>query len=87
MCEKVKLIRKGLIATQDRQRQDTDKKRRYVELYEGDKSVKISPMKEVVRWGKKGKLSPHYAGPFEILEKVGIKGLQTRPSTTMLEST
>ncbi|KAL5540567.1 hypothetical protein UlMin_045260 [Ulmus minor] len=28
-------------------------------------------MKGVMRFGKKGKLSPRYIGPFEILEKIG----------------
>ena len=33
--------------------------------------LKISPMKGVMRFGKKGKLSPRYIGPFEILKKIG----------------
>ena len=28
-------------------------------------------MKEVVRFGNKVKLSPHYVGPYEILQRVG----------------
>ena len=32
--------------------------------------LKISPMKRVVRFGKKGKLSPSYVGPYEILQRV-----------------
>ncbi|WMV25057.1 hypothetical protein MTR67_018442 [Solanum verrucosum] len=31
---------------------------------------KISPMREVMRFGKKGKLSPRYVGPYEILKRV-----------------
>ncbi|WMV29586.1 hypothetical protein MTR67_022971 [Solanum verrucosum] len=31
---------------------------------------KISPMKGVMRFGKKGKLSPRYVGPYEILKRV-----------------
>ena len=34
--------------------------------------LKVSPMKNVMRFGKKGKLSPRYVGPFEMLEKVGV---------------
>ena len=33
--------------------------------------LKVTLLKVVMRFGKKGKLSPHYIGPFEILEKVG----------------
>ncbi|XP_073031222.1 uncharacterized protein [Primulina eburnea] len=33
--------------------------------------VKIASLKGVVRFGKKGKLSPRYIGPFEILDKIG----------------
>ena len=33
--------------------------------------LKVSPWKGVIRFGKKGKLSPRYIGPFEVLEKVG----------------
>ncbi|XP_070055418.1 uncharacterized protein [Nicotiana tomentosiformis] len=33
--------------------------------------LKISPMKGVLRFGKKGKFSPQYIGPFEILKKIG----------------
>ncbi|WMV50435.1 hypothetical protein MTR67_043820 [Solanum verrucosum] len=32
---------------------------------------KVSPIKGVMRFGKKGKLSPRYIGPFEILDCVG----------------
>ncbi|XP_076958357.1 uncharacterized protein LOC143634062 [Bidens hawaiensis] len=32
---------------------------------------KVSPWKEVVRFRKKGKLSPRFVGPFEILDKIG----------------
>ena len=32
--------------------------------------LKILPMKGVIRFGKKGKLSPRYVGPYEILQMV-----------------
>ena len=33
--------------------------------------LKLSLWKGILRFGKKGKLSPRYIGPYEILEKVG----------------
>ncbi|GKB64848.1 putative reverse transcriptase domain-containing protein [Tanacetum coccineum] len=33
--------------------------------------LKVSPWKGVVRFGKKGKLTPRYVGPFKIVERVG----------------
>ncbi|WMV50334.1 hypothetical protein MTR67_043719 [Solanum verrucosum] len=36
-----------------------------------DAIEKISPMKGVMRFGKKGKLSPQYVGPYQILTSVG----------------
>ncbi|XP_052206752.1 uncharacterized protein LOC127811081 [Diospyros lotus] len=33
--------------------------------------LKVAPMKGVMRFGKKGKLSLRFVGPFEILEKIG----------------
>ena len=32
---------------------------------------KISPIKGVIRFEKRGKLNPRYVGPFEILDKIG----------------
>jgi len=32
--------------------------------------LKVSPMKGVRRFGKKGKLAPHYVGPFRICERI-----------------
>ncbi|KAL6209665.1 hypothetical protein ACLB2K_020605 [Fragaria x ananassa] len=33
--------------------------------------LKLSPWKWVIRFGKRGKLSPRYIGPYEIIERVG----------------
>ncbi|GKA87380.1 putative reverse transcriptase domain-containing protein [Tanacetum coccineum] len=39
----------------------------------GDKvMLKVSPWKGVIRFGKRGKLSPCYIGPFKILSRVGL---------------
>ena len=38
----------------------------------GDKVfLKVSPWRGILRFGKQGKLSPRYVGPYEILERVG----------------
>ena len=36
----------------------------------------ILPMKVVMRFGNKGKLSPWYMGPYEILQRVGEVGYE-----------
>ena len=33
--------------------------------------LKVSLMKGVMRFGKRGKLSPRYIGPYQILKKIG----------------
>ena len=33
--------------------------------------MKVSPLKKVMRFRKKGKLSPRFIGPYEVIEKVG----------------
>ena len=50
-----------------------DQHRKDKEFNVGDHVLlKVSPIREVVRFGKKrGKLLPRYIGPFEILERVG----------------
>ncbi|KAK8510548.1 hypothetical protein V6N12_055477 [Hibiscus sabdariffa] len=66
--EKVKLISERLKATSDRQKSYADLKRREVEYAVGDKVfLKVSPWKKVMRFGRKGKLSPRYIGPYEIV--------------------
>ncbi|KAK6163770.1 hypothetical protein DH2020_000634 [Rehmannia glutinosa] len=52
--------------------QQTDKRRKPLEFSFGDMIfLKMAPMNVVMRFGKKGKLSPRYIGPFEILERIG----------------
>ena len=54
------------------QRSYADNRRRDLEFEEGDKVyLKISPIKEVVRFVNKWKLSPCYVGPYEIVQRVG----------------
>ena len=69
---KIELIRGRIRIAQDRQKSYADASRRHVELEVGDQVfVRVSPMKWVMRFGKKGKLAPRYVGPFPIIERVG----------------
>ena len=57
---------------QSRQKSYADQKIRDLEFMVGERVLlKVSPMKGVMRFGKKGKLSPRYIGPFEIVERIG----------------
>ena len=70
--EKIHVIRDRMKAAQSRQKSYADKGRRNVEFKEGEKVyLRVSPTKGVYRFGIRGKLSPRFIGPFEILEKVG----------------
>ena len=58
--------------SQNRQKNYADKRRKPIEFTVGEQVfLKVSPMRGIMRFGKKGKLSPRYVGPFEILERIG----------------
>ena len=70
--EKVQIIQQRLKAACDRQRSYANLKRKDIEYEVGDKVfLKVSPWKKILRFGRKGKLSPRFIGPYEILERVG----------------
>ena len=70
--EKVGLIRQRLLTAQSRQKSYADRRRRPLEFEVGDHVfLKVMPKRGVVRFGKRGKISPRFIGPFEILERVG----------------
>ena len=66
------MIRERLKVANDRQKSYADMKRKDIR-YEIDEKVflKVSPWKKVMRFGKKGKLSPRFIGLYEVIEKVG----------------
>ena len=69
--EKVDLIRKCLLTAQSRQKSYVDRWRRPLEFKVGDHVfLKVMPKRGVVKFGKRGKLSLRYIGPFEILKRV-----------------
>ncbi|KAL0285964.1 UNVERIFIED_CONTAM: Transposon Ty3-G Gag-Pol polyprotein [Sesamum calycinum] len=70
--DKIQTVKKCLKAAQDRQKSYADKHRREMEYEVGEKVfLKVSPWRGILRFGKQGKLSPRYIGPYEILERVG----------------
>ena len=70
--ERVVAVRQRLLTAQSRQKSYADIRRKDLEFAAGDFVwLKISPMKGVVRFGKRGKWSLRYIGPFEILSRVG----------------
>ncbi|XP_070034489.1 uncharacterized protein [Nicotiana tomentosiformis] len=70
--EKVKLIQERLRTAQSRQKSYAEQKVCEITYMVGEKvMLKISPMKGVLRFRKKGKLSPRHIGPFEVIRKIG----------------
>ncbi|GKE14850.1 putative reverse transcriptase domain-containing protein [Tanacetum coccineum] len=70
--EKIVQIKNRLLTARSRQKSYADVRRRPLEFNVGDKvMLKVSPWKGVIRFGKRGKLSPRYIGPFKVLERVG----------------
>ena len=69
--EKVRMIRDRLATAYSRQKSCADNMKRDLEFEVGYQVyLKISPIKGVMRFGKKGKLSPRCIGPYEVLERV-----------------
>ena len=70
--KKIPIIQQRLKTAFSRQTSYADPKRKDVSFSPGDLVfLKVSPMKGVMRFGKKGKLAPKYIGPFEIRSRVG----------------
>jgi hypothetical protein len=70
--DKIQLIRERLRSAQSRQKSYADTRRRKLEYQVGDHVfLRVSLTKGVKRFGIKGKLSPRFIGPFEVLNRVG----------------
>ncbi|KAK5838661.1 hypothetical protein PVK06_007396 [Gossypium arboreum] len=70
--DKVRIIRDWLKEASDRQKSYADLKRKDIEYSVGDMVfLKVSPWKKILRFGKKGKLSPRFIGPYRVLKRVG----------------
>ena len=70
--EKVRIIQQGLKAASDKQRSYADLKRRDIAYEVGDKVfLKVLSWRKILRFGKKGKLSSRFIGPYEVLERIG----------------
>nr|GEY61564.1 putative reverse transcriptase domain-containing protein [Tanacetum cinerariifolium] len=68
--EKVEVAKEKLKEARSRQKSYADKHRCTLDFKPGDHVfLKVSPWKGVQRFGIKGKLSPRFIGPFEVLEK------------------
>ncbi|XP_070022961.1 uncharacterized protein [Nicotiana sylvestris] len=69
--EKVKIIKERLKTAQSHQKSYLDVYRRDLEFKEYDwVFLKVSPMKGVMRFGNKGKLSLGYVGPCGIIQMI-----------------
>ncbi|KAH0743021.1 hypothetical protein KY290_032665 [Solanum tuberosum] len=70
--DQVRVIQDRLRTAQSRHQSYADQRRRPLIFSIGDRVfLRVSPMKGVMRFGRRGKLSPRYIGPFEILRTVG----------------
>ena len=70
--EKVRVITNKLTNAYIRQKSYAGNRKYPLQFDVGEQVyLKISPMKGVMRFGRKGKLSPRYVGPYVILQCVG----------------
>ncbi|GKG03248.1 hypothetical protein Tco_0310884, partial [Tanacetum coccineum] len=69
--EKIIQIKNNLLTARSHQKSYADRRTKSLEFEVGDMVLlKVSPWKDVVRFGKRRKLSPSYIGPFKILDRV-----------------
>ncbi|CAN4097554.1 unnamed protein product [Withania somnifera] len=67
---RVRMIRDRPRVARSRHKSYADRRLRALEFRVGDKVfLRVSPMRGVMRFGRRGKLSPAFIGPYEILER------------------
>ncbi|GKF03581.1 putative reverse transcriptase domain-containing protein [Tanacetum coccineum] len=70
--DRITTIKERLRTARSRQKSYADNHQNPLEFQVGDRVLlKVSPWKGMIRFGKRGNLSPRYVGPFQTLEKVG----------------
>nr|GEU94608.1 putative reverse transcriptase domain-containing protein [Tanacetum cinerariifolium] len=70
--KKIGQIKNRLLTARSRQKSYADVRHKLMEFEVGDMvMLKVSPWKGIIRFGKRGKLSPRYIGPFEIIKRIG----------------
>ena len=70
--EKLQLIRNRNKTSKSHQKSYADVRTRELEFQVDDwVFLKVSPMKGVMRFGKKGKITHRYVGPYKILKEIG----------------
>ncbi|GKC39970.1 putative reverse transcriptase domain-containing protein [Tanacetum coccineum] len=70
--KKIVQIKNRLLTARSRQKSYADRRTKPLKFKVGDMVLlKVSPWKGVIHYGKRGKLSPRYIGPFKILARVG----------------
>jgi hypothetical protein len=75
--DQVCIIKENLRVAQTRQKSYADNRRRPLEFEEGDHVyLKVSPLRGMRRFKIKGKLSPHFIGPFRGFRQVGEMAYQ-----------
>ncbi|KAA3478082.1 reverse transcriptase [Gossypium australe] len=71
--QKVRVIRENLKVVSDRQKSYVDLNRKDIEFQVGDRVfLKVSPWEKILRFGRKGKLSPRFSGPYEVVERIRL---------------
>ena len=82
--ERVQTIRQRIQQAQDRTKSYHDRRRTPLEFQVGDYVLlKVSPMRGVFRFGRRGKLTPRYVGPYQIIRRVGAVAYELELPSSM----